>query len=250
MELPEEDELVLATIRKIMPYGAFCSLDEYGVEAFVHISEVAPRWIKNIHEFLHEGQKVVAKVHRIIKEKNQIDISLKRVTESERKRKLESVRREKREEKLFSIITTQAKMTSDEADGIRKVFEGKYGSLYDGLERIAQKGEEEIKGDEFGRFGAVILEVAQKNIKKVKVQVGGVLMIKCYGKEGVDAIKAALSTIVDMAGMEVAYVGAPRYKISVTADNYKNAEKRIKEAVDKVDCEMKGKNGVVSFERE
>ncbi|MFH1448366.1 MAG: S1 RNA-binding domain-containing protein, partial [Candidatus Micrarchaeota archaeon] len=58
METPEKDELVIATIRKIFPYGAFCSLDEYdNKEAFVHISEVASRWVKNIHEFLKENQK-------------------------------------------------------------------------------------------------------------------------------------------------------------------------------------------------
>ena len=29
-DMPEQDELVLVTVKKIMPYGAFCSLDEYG----------------------------------------------------------------------------------------------------------------------------------------------------------------------------------------------------------------------------
>jgi translation initiation factor 2 subunit 1 len=43
---PEKDKLVIATVTKIMPYGAFLSLKEYeGVEAFMHISEVAPRWM-------------------------------------------------------------------------------------------------------------------------------------------------------------------------------------------------------------
>ncbi|HQT44897.1 MAG TPA: S1 RNA-binding domain-containing protein, partial [Candidatus Micrarchaeota archaeon] len=99
-DMPEQDELVLATIKKIMPYGAFCALDEYqNKEAFVHISEVAPRWIKNIHEFLHEGEHVVAKVYNLILEKNQIDLSLKRVTPSEKKAKLEMVKRTRRADK-------------------------------------------------------------------------------------------------------------------------------------------------------
>lgn len=55
MELPREGSLAIAVVKKIMPYGAFCTLTEYGdIEAFMHISEVAPRWIKNIHEFLSE----------------------------------------------------------------------------------------------------------------------------------------------------------------------------------------------------
>ena len=77
-KMPEQDEFVIATVKKIFPYGAFCSLDEYGgAEAFIHVSEVAPRWIKNIHEFLKEGQRIVAKVHRFVPEKNLVEISLR-----------------------------------------------------------------------------------------------------------------------------------------------------------------------------
>ena len=45
-----------------MPYGAFCTLPEYkDLEAFLHVSEVAPRWIKNIHDFISEGQRYVVR---------------------------------------------------------------------------------------------------------------------------------------------------------------------------------------------
>ena len=88
-EIPEQDELVLAVIKKIMPYGAFCVLPEYkDAEAFLHVSEVAPRWIKNIHEFISEGQRHVVKIYHIDREKNQIDVSLKRVSEEEKKQVL------------------------------------------------------------------------------------------------------------------------------------------------------------------
>ena len=41
--MPEEGELVLATVKKIMPYGAFCPLDEYGnTEAIPHPSSTCP----------------------------------------------------------------------------------------------------------------------------------------------------------------------------------------------------------------
>ena len=104
IELPEENELVVAVIKKIMPYGAFCVLPEYqDMEAFMHISEVAPRWIKNIHEFISEGQRHVAKVHHIDREKRQVDISLKRVNEEEKKVKLESMKIEKKPIPNFPI---------------------------------------------------------------------------------------------------------------------------------------------------
>ena len=51
-ELPEERELVLVKISKIMPHGAYCELIEYGMDAYLPISEIASGWIKNIHEFI------------------------------------------------------------------------------------------------------------------------------------------------------------------------------------------------------
>jgi len=145
-KIPQVDELVLITIKKIMPYGAFCTLDEYnGKEAFIHISEVAPRWIKNIHEFLHEGQKLVAKVYHVDEKKDQIDLSLKRVTDSERKMKLEESRKEKRAQKLFDVAVKLAKSTKAESDYAYQKLTETYGDIISAMEAIAEKGEEAFK---------------------------------------------------------------------------------------------------------
>ncbi|MDK2914747.1 MAG: translation initiation factor 2 subunit 1 [Thermococcaceae archaeon] len=89
-EYPEEGEFVVATVKNIHPYGAFLKLDEYpGKEGFMHISEVAPTWVKNIRDYLKEGQKIVAKVIRVDPSKGHIDLSLKRVNQQQRKAKLQ-----------------------------------------------------------------------------------------------------------------------------------------------------------------
>ncbi|MBM3228880.1 S1 RNA-binding domain-containing protein, partial [Candidatus Parvarchaeota archaeon] len=166
-QMPEQDELVLAVIKKIMPYGAFCALEEYGNrEAFVHISEVAPRWIKNIHEFLHEGQKVVAKIYQLVPEKNQIDLSLKRVSEAERKRKLEMVKRTRRADKLFEVAVAQSKISPSEVLAAKTKILSKYGDMFDALEEISVSGEEAIKDLKLDRgLAKALLGIAQKNIK-------------------------------------------------------------------------------------
>jgi len=65
-EFPEEGEFVIATVKSIHNYGAFLSLDEYsGKDGFMHISEVAPTFVRNIRDYLKEGQKIVAKVIRV-----------------------------------------------------------------------------------------------------------------------------------------------------------------------------------------
>ena len=55
---PNKDELVVATITKVQNYGAFGRLEEYqNCEGMIHISEISNRWIKNIGDFVKDGDR-------------------------------------------------------------------------------------------------------------------------------------------------------------------------------------------------
>ena len=57
-ELPEVGEIVVATITKIGDHGAYATLDEYNnIQGFLHASEIAHGWVRNIHKFVKEGEK-------------------------------------------------------------------------------------------------------------------------------------------------------------------------------------------------
>ncbi len=208
-----------------MPYGAFCILPEYNnLEAFLHVSEVAPRWIKNIHEFISEGQRHVMKVHRVDREKNQVDISIKRVSEEEKKRKLEMVQNEKRGTKLLEIALEAAKAPGDAA-AVRKEIESHFDDIYTCFKEVSLKGEDALKKLELSKaVKAKIVEVAQKSIKKPVVEVDSIVTLVCYNADGVSDLRKALEVGDDIA---VHYLGAPRYKVSLTAPDYKSAEKRL-----------------------
>ncbi|MEW6722457.1 MAG: S1 RNA-binding domain-containing protein [Candidatus Micrarchaeota archaeon] len=225
VELPDEGELVIAIIKKIMPYGAFCQLTEYGnLEAFLHVSEVAPRWIKNIHEFISEGQRVVVKVHHVDKEKNQVDISIKRVSEEERKRKLEMVQNEKRGAKLLELALEAAKAPGELAS-VRKEIEGHFDDVYSCFKEASLKGEDALKKVDIPKgIKAKIVEIAQKSIKKPVVTVDSIVTLVCYDSDGLEDIKKAMD-VGD--SVDVHYLGAPRYKLSITASDYKSAEKKL-----------------------
>ena len=181
IELPEEGELVTATIKKIMPYGAFCILTEYeNLEGFLHISEVAPRWIKNIHEFISEGQRYVVKVHHVDRQKNQVDISIKRVNDEEKKRKLELVQNEKRGKKLLELALKSAKYTKD-PELIKKEIETHYDDVYSCFKEASLNGDEALEGVDLPKaIKTNIIELAKKSIKKPVVQVDSVVELVPY----------------------------------------------------------------------
>jgi len=247
-DLPETEELVLATVKKIMPYGAFCSLDEYGGrESFLHISEVAPRWIKNIHEFLHEGQSIVAKVHNVIAEKEQVDVSIKRVSDAERKLKIESVRQEKRASKIFEVAVKQAKSTTDETQSAKKQILQKYGDLISAFDDVSTKGEAALAGMKIEKgLLKALLEVGQKSARKVKSEVRRQLLLESYSSEGVEEVKKALCSLAapDGSELKILYLGAPRYQLTlITEKDYKEANRMLEALAKKLDEEA-GKTGM------
>ncbi len=241
-KLPDKDELVIAVIKKILPYGAFCSLPEYeNLEAFLHVSEVAPRWIKNIHEFISEGGRHVVKVHHIDPEKNQVDVSIKRVSDQEKKAKTEQMRTEKRAEKLIELSIKDSKLKIKPEDFVPKLEE-KFGDLYSAFVAASEQGEKAFKAVDIPpALKTSILEIAKKNIKQQSVTIHRIIKICCYGANGVEEIKKVLP-IKDKT-IDISYLGAPKYRVSLSALNYKEAEKKfdmileqIKTLAQKSDC--------------
>lgn len=87
-QMPESGELVVATIKEVTGHGAYVSLDEYkNMTAFLHISEIATGWIRNIERYVRPKQKTVLKVIRVDKTRVEVDLSLKQVSGEERKSK-------------------------------------------------------------------------------------------------------------------------------------------------------------------
>ena len=146
-EFPEEGEFVIATVKSIHNYGAFLSLDEYsGKDGCMHISEVAPTFVRNIRDYLKEGQKIVAKVIRVDQTKGHIDMSLKRVKQQERKAKLQECKRGQKAENLLRIAAEKVGKDFETAwKDVWVPLEAEYGEAYAAFDEVAQNGIEAIK---------------------------------------------------------------------------------------------------------
>ncbi|MBT6505197.1 S1 RNA-binding domain-containing protein, partial [Candidatus Woesearchaeota archaeon] len=105
--LPDLSEIVICTVKSISNAIVFVNLDEYeNKQGLIHISEISPGRIRNIRDYVKEGKKIVCKILTVNKEKNQIDLSLRRVNESARREKVDELKHEKIAE---SIIDSSAK---------------------------------------------------------------------------------------------------------------------------------------------
>jgi len=252
-ELPEEGELVIGTVTSIRNFGAFVTLDEYGKrEAFIHLSEVATGWVKYIRDHIREGQKIVARVLRVDPAKGQIDLSLKRINDHQRREKVQAWKNEQRAMRLVEQVGTSLKVSSDEAVNLfGPVLVEKYGSLFGAFEVASADPKRFQKENEKSPWASAFLRVARENIVPPHVTILGTLEISDPGPDGVEHVRHALVAAekVDPEAVEVQYVGAPRYRIRVVSTQYKIAEETLRRATDAALKSIKGVGGEGEFTR-
>lgn len=252
---PGEGDLVLCTVKKVLYHSVFVELDEYqGLEGFIHISEIAPGRIRNIRDYVKEGKKIVCKVLKINKEKGNIDVSLRRVSVQMRNKKNTE---DKQEQKAGKILDTLAKECNTSVDNIYKdigesLIEN-YGSIYEGFQKILLNGEQELKSlksDE--KLKKKLFKIIKDRIKPVEVSLNGVLTMSSYSSNGIDEVKQTLLDLIKENNdykIKIQYISAPKYKILISASNYKKAEKGA-EIIMKYTEEFVNKyNGVAEFKR-
>src|SRR5690554_6408168 len=78
-------DVVQGTVTRITNFGAFIKLEDDRT-GLCHISEVSNEYVKDIHDFLEEGQKVRIKVMNI-REDNKIELSIRALTKKSAPRK-------------------------------------------------------------------------------------------------------------------------------------------------------------------
>jgi translation initiation factor 2 subunit 1 len=241
-EFPEEGEFVIATVKNIHPYGAFLILDEYpGKEGFMHISEVAPTWVKNIRDYIKEGQKVVVKVIRVDREKGHIDLSLKRVNQQQRKAKLQEYKRAQKAENLLKMAAE--KLGKDFETAWREVWvplEEEYGEVYAAFEDAAQNGIEVLKGLIPDEWVEALKPIVEAYVEIPRVTIDAEFEITVPKPNGIEIIKEALIRARDRANKEkdvevkFTYQGAPRYRIDITAPDYYKAEEVLENIAEEI----------------
>lgn len=231
---PDEGELIVGTVHKVLNYGAFANLEEYqGKEAFIHISEVSSGWVKNIRDYVRENQKIVARVLRVNPKKGHVDVSMKRIREDQRTKKIQAWKIEQKAEKFLEIAANNLDKDLDTAyNEVGYELMDIFGDIYGAFEAAAEEGETALTNEEIPEdWAKVITEIGKKNITPPEVQITGYVDIKSYAPNGVEIIKNALQS-VEKDNITIQCVGAPRYRMIVKATEYIEAEKELKEAAE------------------
>ena len=131
-EMPEQGEIILATITKVMDHGAYVTLDEYDeIQGFLHISEIAPGWIRSVSRFVKDGEKKVLLVKKVNAKRGDIDLSLKQVSKDQKKQKLKEVKKYEKGKTLLQNVQEKTKLSDEEIEKLEDDIYSKFDSVYD-----------------------------------------------------------------------------------------------------------------------
>src|SRR5919197_3606977 len=130
--LPEEGEIIIATVTQVTGHGAYVTPDEYNnMTGFLHISEIATGWIRNIERYVRPKQKAVLKVIRVNKARGEVDTSLKQVSSEERKSKLIEVKKNEKAAAFMGFVKSKLKLTYAQVAEIEEKILQKHDYVYD-----------------------------------------------------------------------------------------------------------------------
>src|SRR6202162_1959880 len=114
-ELPERGDIVLCTVREITPHGIYVDLDEYnGINGFLHISEISTGWVRHIDKVAKPQQKLVLKVIRAERSRREIDLSLRQVTNEERRSKLIEWKQKEKAVTIMSMVKKDLSLNDED----------------------------------------------------------------------------------------------------------------------------------------
>jgi translation initiation factor 2 subunit 1 len=232
-KFPEEEELVLCTVEKILGTTVFVKLDEYDKTGAITTSEIAPGRIRNIRDYVVPNKKIVCKVLRIDKERGHIDLSLRRVSQKDAKEILERYGKEKA---ALTILKVASKNVDSKVDEIKR----KYSSLSEFLEKAREN--ESIISEFFNKDeSAKIAELIRERMKQKKIEVKTKLSVSFIAPDGITIIKR----ILDRKDISVHYLGAPFYSVSSENSDYKTANKKLEKAVEEIVKQVKDAGGKI-----
>ncbi len=230
MEIKEGD-IYICRVKKLLQHGIIVSINE-NTEGFIHISELSKRWVRDVKDIAKEGDMVVCK---IITMGQSPELSIKRVTDSEKR---ETLREWSIENRLLRLIE---KFYKNDTEKLKEQIIKKYGSVYKFYESLAKNGESELEEVKIKKEAAKdLIDFVEKTKKKVIIK--NQIELRTYESEGVERIKEILKEFSKIKGISIKYIKSPVYIMTVDMGETRKTLNENKKVIDQIEKKSKGMN--------
>jgi len=258
---PTVGELVIGIVRIIEDHGVIVELEEYeGMEAYVPRSHIASGRVREIRDFVKEGDRVVGRVIRADRGKGLVDISLRYVSRDQARKKLAAWKEKRRVIALIKMTAERLGIENPQrtASNTWNKLSRYYDSPMEALIEAMRKGPEVLKkaglDEDFAR--ALLKEAKSHIIAPIYMKVIGLKLVS-FAPNGVEVVKKALikgrevASSEDGVSIEIYSVGSPKYVVKVQSPDpraVRRASSKVIEAILK-SIKEEGGTGEVTWEK-
>lgn len=250
--LPKVNELVICTIKKILPLSAFVSLDEYkDKEGLLHVSEIAHR-VKKIKDFIKIGQIVVCKVLNVNEKQGYIDVSLRKVRSFEEKNKFNEWKKVHRIENILKAAVKKSNSSEEEITKVEEQLIKAYENIAYFFDSYVESKEESLEDINMPaklkeNFLSMLKELEKKKEFVIKLN----LYLSSYDGDGVLRIKKVLNYFNEQINKmnvkpNISYLGSSKYLVRIPTKDVKKIDKALKDVLEETEKISKKENIIFS----
>ncbi len=251
-DFPRRNDLVVATVLRVEEHGVVVSLDEYrGLQGYIPRGHVASGRIKDIRDFVREGDRVVGRVIRADRSKGHVDLSLRYVSREQARRKLEEWKERSRIVSLLRVAASRAGSPDPEGDAVRawETLEEAAGDVVGILEEAAEEGAGVLTDAGLPpKVAEELLALVREHFKPPLYENQVLLRLFVPTSDGIEAIRSALGGAErynsDKVRVEAFSAGAPRYVLKVYSTDPTSVKRTTTLAVKRVLEEVRRAGGV------
>jgi len=236
-DFPKKGDLVLGTVKEISNILVKVELDEYeNAYGVIPIDELSHKRIRNIREVVDLNKKVVCLVLDSDDANRLATLSLKRVSEGQRKMKLYQYKREQTAYNILKIFSQKENLPMDklEKDVIQKILDqGKL--LYQVWEEVYIEGKNVLKKYKIPKkYIDSLYNLIKEQFRVPKYIKKGYIEMYTLAPDGIDRLKKVLTELKKI-GVMVKYAGIPQYYFKLESYNPKELEKSFKKMQETLD---------------
>ncbi len=268
-KFPREGAFIMGRVVDIQAQYIYVDLPDYDglpseqtARGMIHISEISSRWVKNIRSIVRIGQRLVLRVVKVVLDKGQIDLSLRRVNSAQKDLITKEHKYANKFENLLQFLTEieGIDLSLDQAyELIGWPIKEQFDLYQETVEALKEEGQEIL--DELDNVPddvkKAFLQVVEENVEVSTVSIKGKIKLMNKSGDGIEKIKDTLNEITKIIetqkptrNIQLSYLGAPFYKIVIISKDYLDAESILSDTIEVLENTTQQNNGSFEFIRD
>ncbi|KEP66050.1 UNVERIFIED_CONTAM: eukaryotic initiation factor-2, alpha subunit [Hammondia hammondi] len=247
---PDVEDLVMVKVNRIADLGAYVSLLEYNnMEGMILMSELSKRRFRSVNKLIRVGRHEVVMVLRVDPKKGYIDLSKRRVSPEDIVKCEEKFSKSK---KVHQTVRHAAQKHGMKVDDLNRSviwpLYRKYGHALDALKEAAMRPDEVFAGLEVDEeVRKSLIQDIQLRLAPQALKLRARVDVWCFGKQGIDAVKAALQAGQEVGDDEVTIniklIAPPQYVVVTSCYDKELGMRKIEQAMKAISDKIKSFSG-------